>query len=191
MPYSTACLKNVIADFVQCLLPNGNESILDVGVGAGAYADLLRSQYSAIDACEIWEPYVSRFDLTSKYRTVFVCNIVDLVFEWYDLIVMGDVLEHLQVNDAQKLISSLLSRCRELIVVVPFNCEQESSEGNPFEEHQQPDLCMTVMSQRYPQLELLAFGGKQLCNGYEIGVYVKKRDTKTSEGIEIQPVSAA
>ena len=76
--------------------------ILDIGPGEGTYAQLL-SDYKNIDCVEIYQPYIDTYNLTSQYKNVYNINIMDFDFEYYDIIIMGDILEHLSVEDSLKL----------------------------------------------------------------------------------------
>jgi hypothetical protein len=131
-------------------------TILDVGAGWGKYRDLL-PEYRCMDACEIWKPYIEGEDLHSRYRHVFDVDIVDLVAldTWhpgrYDLVIMGDVLEHLTRPRAQFVVS----RLGAALVVVPFLYPQNEVDGNPHEVHWQSDLTPSKMELLYPELELL------------------------------------
>lgn len=132
--------------------------ILDVGAGWGKYRDLL-AEYPYVDAVEIWRPYVEEERLRHRYRHVWTCDVVDLVGSstWhpgrYDLVVLGDVLEHLSVRDAR----TVLGRIGRAIVAVPFEYAQDEVDGNPHEAHVQDDLTPEMMAERYPDLAPAAF----------------------------------
>lgn len=138
--------------------------LLDVGAGWGKYAKLLPDY--VMDAVEIWQPYVEKELLWKHYRAVFNRDICDFDFDWYDAIIMGDVLEHIDVSRAQELIKSLLDRCDELYVIVPYEYPQGEVEGNRHEAHLQDDLTPKIMRQRYPELDLIAENGQK-------GIYIK------------------
>lgn len=132
--------------------------ILDVGAGWGKYREVLPASYKAVDACEVWQPYIEEEGLRGRYRHVWGVDVMDLdphIILGYDLVILGDVLEHLHVGDAQGLVAT----CQTVIVVVPFEYPQGPEEGNPYEEHLQPDLTPAVMSTRYPRLDLAAICG--------------------------------
>lgn len=139
-------------------------TILDVGAGWGKYGQLLR-EYS-LDACEIWEPYVYDNNLWSLYETVYVQDICDLNFEWYDVVIFGDVLEHIERSRAVALLTDIYSKAGEIYVGLPFEYPQGEVDGNPYEEHKQDDLTPELMGQEYPMLELMGTDGKK-------AVYVK------------------
>lgn len=151
--------------------PNG--FVLDVGPGVGTYAKLLH-EYQNIDAVEIWEPYIEKYGLRVIYRNVYIANIVEFDFEWYDLVIMGDVLEHLSVEEAEHVLRKIVPRCGELLVGVPYECPQTGL-VNQYEKHQQPDLTPDIFEQRYGSyLKLFARNegyGYYIKHHYGGGVY--------------------
>lgn len=179
MPYSTSKFKNEIKSLLIEKFPDRETTIVDVGAGAGSYADLLGGQYRNIDAVEIWRPYIAEFGLAGKYRNVFCEDASDFFRKAscprYDVAILGDVLEHLAVNEAADMIERCVARCGYVLVIVPFSCEQEESHGNHYERHLQPDLTFETMSERYGEyLELLMHGFHSSDNEYEIAVYQSK-----------------
>lgn len=128
-------------------------TILDVGAGWGKYK-LLLPEYT-MDACEVWEPYITENNLHKLYRQVFNSNICDLIVEDYDAIIMGDVFEHIDKEDAYQLLERLKEFSTEIFIVVPYQYPQDEVDGNPFEVHLQADLTPFEMLVRYPQLELV------------------------------------
>lgn len=149
--------------------------ILDVGAGWGKYRFLLPE--FEMDAVEIWRPYVEQEKLNQYYRDVFVEDIVDFVdygpSQRYDAIIMGDTLEHIPADKAQLVIRKLVDQCRYLVVAIPFEMPQEAVHGNEHEAHQQVDLSVEVMAERYPQLMLLALS-PPLPGQHRKAIYGKK-----------------
>lgn len=136
-----------------------SSSILDVGAGKGKYR-LLLPEYSHVDAVEIWEPYVTGYRLHEMYRAVYERNIIEVAEEFsiagvkYDVVIMGDVLEHLTVLDAQRVMHDFKDVAEEVLVVIPYGYEQGEEHGNPYQRHEQPDLTVENMHERYPELKL-------------------------------------
>ena len=145
-------------------------SVLDVGAGSGTYYNLLGDYFTKMDAVEIFRPNIEKYRLKEKYRNVYNNDIRDFKYEFYDIIIFGDVLEHLEVKEAQKVLKYALKRCREVIVAVPYCYEQGIEEGNVYEIHKQADLTPKNMQERYPELELL-YGNE------DYGYYIKKKNT--------------
>ena len=141
-------------------------TILDVGAGSGTYYNLLHEDFNNIEAVEAWKPVIDHYNLEGKYTKVHHIDIKDFTYDHYDLIIFGDVLEHLTVAEAQKVLEYALPRCENLIVALPYNYPQANND-NLFEEHKQPDLTIENVAERYPQLQLLY--GNHL-----YGYYIKK-----------------
>lgn len=138
-----------------------DDRILDVGAGQGKYRELLPT-YPNVDACEVWEPYVDENDLRSQYRDVHVCDVYDLVrSDWwdnrhYDLVIMGDVLEHLIRGKARYVVHRIIETHADTVVIVPFEYPQDEEDGNVYQRHVQDDLTPELMATEYPELQLVA-----------------------------------
>jgi SAM-dependent methyltransferase len=139
-----------------------NSSILDIGCGHGFYYKLLSDHFNKFDAVEIWSPYIQEYNLEQMYDNIYNVNILDFEFEYYDIIIMGDILEHLDRIEAQNLLNKIKDKCQELIVVVPYYLPQGEVFGNKYEIHLQPDLDDSIMSEYYPMLELIKLENKEL-----------------------------
>lgn len=126
--------------------------VLDVGAGSGTYYNLVGDYFKEMDAVEVFEPNVERFHLREKYSNVYVCDIQDFRYEYYDIIVFGDVLEHLTVSEAREVLEYAKERCKELVVAVPYMYPQGIEEDNVYEIHKQEDLTNQVVLERYPML---------------------------------------
>ena len=154
MPYSYSLYKEEVKSHFLLNVLNST-SILDVGPGCGTYSHLLREHFPNMDALEIFAPYVEQFELRNKYRNVIIGDIRDFDISPYDYIIMGDVLEHLSVSDAQKIINQIQELDVLCLVAVPYNYEQGTYMDNVHETHLQPDLTPELFSQRYPSLRWL------------------------------------
>lgn len=143
----------------------GKHTILDIGAGWGKYHFLLPDY--TMDAIEIWEPNVKNEKLNNLYRHVFIEDMRNWTPGFYNVIIMGDVLEHISRSDAQALMEKLLPWCDEIYVVVPFRYPQHEVDGNPYEEHLQPDLTPKIMENEYPMLDCVALSDEK-------GIYIKR-----------------
>lgn len=162
MPTSETRYDGDLRAWVLDTFEDHSISILDVGAGAGKHRDLL-VEYDEVYAVEVWEPYVDRYQLMDRYRDVFVGDVRDMQgrdLRHFDLVILGDVLEHLHVADAQRLLGELDFDEQTVIIAVPFQYEQGEVEGNPFERHIQDDLTHLNFIERYggllPNLSTLA-----------------------------------
>jgi 2-polyprenyl-3-methyl-5-hydroxy-6-metoxy-1,4-benzoquinol methylase len=108
MPSSNLSLAPRLVHLVHTTQPH--RSVLDVGPGHGKYAVLLREYTEGIerlDAVEAWEPYIEAFNLRALYDHVKrddVCNLSDAVLGAYDVVLMVDVLEHLEHDAGEALL---------------------------------------------------------------------------------------
>ncbi|NBW33780.1 MAG: autotransporter strand-loop-strand O-heptosyltransferase [Cytophagia bacterium] len=155
MPNSYTYFKPEIRQWFIDNVPT-SKRILDVGPGQGTYSDLLRDLGYRMDAVEVWAPYVDQFGLRSKYDNVYVADIREFNISDYDFIILGDVLEHLSTQDAQKLIDNIYFSDIQCLVAIPYMMAQDGEEyGNSYETHLQPDLTPEVMLSRYSCLRKL------------------------------------
>jgi hypothetical protein len=135
MPYSAEEGKAQIREWVSELAP---KSVLDIGPGAGTYAKLLDGLGIERKACiEIFEPYVDRFQLRALYDEVIVADARRARYPDVDLVIFGDVLEHMTQREAQ-LCWREAESCARLgaiisIPVIPY--PQGECEGNQHEAH--------------------------------------------------------
>lgn len=145
-----ASLNDGKAEVVAWIRENFSPSakILDVGACDGKWRDYL-PEYT-MDAVEVWTP--SAEAIKDKYRTVINENIVGLKYKKYDLIIFGDIIEHLSVEDAQSVLKYAEGKCKDLIVAVPFLYPQGELYGNPYERHIQDDLTDEIFNERYKGL---------------------------------------
>jgi len=154
MPFSTKLWDTRIPPYVEKLASEkGALCILDVWAWAWKRWKLLRDFASRIDAVEIFKPYIEQYSLAEIYDEVLdvdVMSLSDDFFNQYDLIVLWDIFEHLNVEDATKLLKSLKNVTT--FVMVPFDTPQWEHYWNIHETHLQPDLSEDTMKERYPQL---------------------------------------
>lgn len=126
---------------------------LDVGACDGKWSKLL-GDWLIMDAVEIYGPNILKHHLRDKYRQVYNEDVRTLTYgDGYDLIIFGDVLEHMSVEDAQRVLAYAWDRCEDLIVAVPYEWVNRSHYGNPYEVHVQDDLTPKNVLERYPQLK--------------------------------------
>jgi hypothetical protein len=136
MPRSLTDGKAWISHEVARLRP---ATLLDVGPGQGTYSDLLRGATpgSSWSCVEIFEPYVEMFELRRKYDVVHVADIRS--FSWptrYDVVILGDVLEHLTLADALRVWASARAHARYVVLSIPIvEYPQGVHYGNIHETH--------------------------------------------------------
>lgn len=107
--------------------------ILDVGPGHGKHGVLLHEYLAPmpeVHAVEMWPPYVYDFNLKGIYDHVIiddVCNLSQEQLDEYDLVVMGDVIEHIEKDKAL----DLLSRIKGWVIIATPVDHFHTEEGLP------------------------------------------------------------
>jgi len=134
--------------------------ILDVGAGQGKYRVLL-ADYPQMDAIEIFEPYIEEHRLHELYDTVYIGDAAYVVTQFpdgthWDVVIFGDVLEHLDLERAQQMLLDFERVCTEYYVIVPYDYPQGEEDGNIHQRHLQDTLTPAKMVFQYPQLSLVA-----------------------------------
>ncbi len=117
--------------------------VLDVGPGWGTYSKLLRESNQIWHAVEIHEPYVDRFQLETLYDEIFIEDIRRFTPSvQYEVIICGDVLEHMQNEEAILVLQKLFQYTKYIIVSLPLDAETNAPPGtgdidwnNPYELH--------------------------------------------------------
>jgi hypothetical protein len=151
MPYSFDFYNKEVLNIVCLLAPNGK--ILEVGPGCGKYGKELKKSFpDGIDAIEIFESYIERFNLESVYRKIYIGDVRNVCLESddYEIVIMGDVIEHMLIKDAQAVIKTFSKANCGIIAMVPYLYPQDECFDNPHEAHIQPDLTEEIFLQRYP-----------------------------------------
>jgi len=148
MPYSDDSNVEYVEYFIGGLQPN---HVLDVGAGAGKYGKIVRAKANPLEltALEPWEPYIDEFKLDDIYDNVFTIDIREANWDvsrktislgLYDLIIFGDVLEHMTKEDAIEVYGKAASHTTNIIISIPIvHYPQGHEHGNPYEEHIKDD----------------------------------------------------
>lgn len=112
------------------------QHVTDVGIGNGTYSDLLRTPDVTWAGIEAFEPYVAMFNLETKYDTLLISDARTCDFPTTDLMIFGDVLEHMTHSEARGVIARAKEASRAILVSVPLlHLDQDAVNGNEFERH--------------------------------------------------------
>ena len=127
-------------------------SILDIGVGFGRWGILFREfleiwedgRYDGnwqrkIDGVEIYSGYIKDYH-KYFYDNIYVCDALEFLEntkERYDLINMGDVVEHLEKSEGEKMIELAMNKGKYVLINIPVGryWNQEGTDENPCEAH--------------------------------------------------------
>jgi hypothetical protein len=147
---------NAIPAVIHILRQLRPQSILDVGVGFGKWGHLFR-EYTDINAAENdppryhkahWQVRIDGIEghpgyLTDMHRFLYdeihvgdACQVLPALPE-YDLVFMGDIIEHLDKGDGRRLLEMALAKARQAVLVSTPKYETHQSElcGNELERH--------------------------------------------------------
>lgn len=135
----------------EAMLSIAPASVLDVGVGFGRWGILAR------EFCDVWPGRIHPPAWTTRVEGIeaFAPNIADYHRHFYsaihrgdardilpalppfDLVIFGDVIEHLERPAADSLLDLAVERAAYVIVNVPLGAEHPQGEayGNPHERH--------------------------------------------------------
>jgi hypothetical protein len=141
-------------------LITGPVNILDIGCGQGTYKNLFLDNKiissSNWVAVEVWEPYIRKYALTEKYNKVI--NEDARTLQWpnigkWDLIFMGDVLEHMTKEESQALVSTALDYTKWILISIPIvYLPQGADHGNQYEIHVKPDWSDKEVLESFPNI---------------------------------------
>lgn len=145
MPYSSHSGLSAALDHAVRLRPR---RVLDIGVGFGKWGYLLREALDFIDGRTDraeWQVRIDGIDalegnspipawVYDDLRTEDVRAVVDDL-SGYDLVVMGDVIEHFEKADGLRILSSLLERNRNVLLTTPLDYFDQEVAGNEYERH--------------------------------------------------------
>lgn len=121
-------------------------TVTDIGPGEGTYARLFRPAHHGIwwTAIEVHKPYITKYKLKSTktrvmYDEIHVEDVRDSEDHLFhrDLVIAGDVLEHMPREDAVALLQRIeAAGAWNILVSLPIvDSQQGEVDGNPNEAH--------------------------------------------------------
>ncbi|MGD9712907.1 MAG: glycosyltransferase, partial [Thermomicrobiales bacterium] len=149
MPVSDPENKGYASELIARLQPR---TVLDVGPGVGTYGQMVRDLLSVdrLEAVEIWAPYVETYKLSEIYDRIAICDVRFWQDFDFDLVILGDVLEHLAVDDAVEIWNRVSLQARGALISIPIvHYEQGKMEGNPYEAHLTPNWTTSAVRDRF------------------------------------------
>lgn len=127
---------------LEKILKSDISTILDVGAGSGTYADYFMDNhcYFQMTAIEVWKPYIEEFDLHEKYYKVYQADVRDHKDFNYDLVIFGDILEHMTKEEALRVWDLVSKQAKYAVIAIPIiHYHQPAINDNPYEEHIKED----------------------------------------------------
>lgn len=182
MPFSSNSGKHLVDRAVQRISEsckdNTRINVLDIGVGSGTYFNrygntLLAKPKANWLGIEIWEPYIAKYGLQSKYdqilkqdARIFAQEAGKTCTVPYDICFVGDVAEHMTKEEAVEMIKALSLFCKCIIMSIPIiHYPQGEYDGNPYEAHVKDDWSHKEVIETFGDL-IAEYGVEN-----EIGVY--------------------
>lgn len=140
MPFgSYSCL----ADIIHLTSLNNPNSVLDLGIGNGMNGAAIRNycgKHVRLVGVEVFEKY--RNEIWEVYNRIYTTTIEDYLNttdEFFEVILMTDVIEHFEVDEAVSVINRLKARLKPngaLFISTPSVwIEQGAAHGNEYETH--------------------------------------------------------
>lgn len=150
MPTSPYGHIHCLVNFLALIRP---QSVLDIGLGNGKIGFIARDVLDVmlgeryhkrdwrvkIDGIEIFADYIQDHQ-KAIYDEIFIGNANEVIdgLGTYDLIIMGDVLEHFEKDQAWQFFDKCIAHTdKHIIVCMPLGEKWKQPEiyGNPHEEH--------------------------------------------------------
>lgn len=167
MPLSSPEGKTWIRDHVCALESDRPLEVVDVGPGVGTYAKLLRGdRVGHVTGIEVYEPYVETYRLREHYDRIVVGDVREVEIPPCDVVVLGDVVEHMSEDDALAVWAKAVGAARRAVYLsIPIvHYPQGEIEGNPHEVHVVDDWDHERVLARFDGI-----GAYEV--GTEVGVY--------------------
>ena len=155
MPSSIPMFDEKFLGTIKEIQPN---KVFDVGVGSGKTGRLIKTVIPdcKIEGCEVHNDYLVTYSKTHEsYFNIYpesVMSVIQTLDEKYDLVVFGDVLEHLFFSQVYDVLDFFQYRSKFMILIIPLSSYQGSWEGHLHERHVS-DIKLNDISSRYNVLE--------------------------------------
>lgn len=112
-------------------------TIADIGAGAGTYSYLIKPELDVhMTAVEIFKDNITTFNLHNLYEDVLHQDVRSIDNLKYDLVIFGDVLEHMTKEEALAVWNMARRDAKYAIINIPIiHYEQGALDGNHHEIH--------------------------------------------------------
>jgi hypothetical protein len=131
------------------------QEVCDVGPGCGTYVDICKNAGLLKDAnwtgIEAWEPYIREFNLLGKYDQIIISDVRQVDLGQFDLVIFGDVLEHMTRAEAKKCVDSA-PQAWKILSIPTVHYPQAEVFGNPFERHVEENWHENWVFEDFPEV---------------------------------------
>jgi hypothetical protein len=143
MPHSSHLPLTTAMEHVVRLAPR---TVLDIGAGLGKWGFLIREALDFMDGRlerAAWKTRIVGLDAQPHpsplhdwvYDELRTADVRDERPTGYDLVVLGDVVEHLKKDEGLRLLERLAAANRNVLVMTPLHYFDQEVEGMPYETH--------------------------------------------------------
>ena len=180
-----------LAVMVGEIIKTQPKTILDIGVGFGKWGYLTREYLEThfdrvypdswqlrIDGVEAWERYIKGFKwLSTFYNRIFCGDIYDLKDQIgnYDLIIAGDIIEHLEKEKGIEVLKQLIHKARKkFLLSIPLRdwLNNKIVDDNPYESHRSVWYAKELIALVDYPIKTYAFRGIR----GDVGVFVYEKE---------------
>lgn len=194
MPTSLDTFNDV---FRQHLLKISPHRILDVGAGEGKYGLMARQlvPHAEIEAIEPSAQYAQLHRAQGIYNRVFECTMQEFVEPHcrarYNMIICGDVMEHLFRSQVIDYLDFFLYRCNWVVVAWPTNMPQDDEDQSSYEIHKSNFTVRDLTNhfelhhyeRRFAWYQGMGFNDPEFCHSEHHYAILKGYVTKKSESL--------
>jgi hypothetical protein len=99
------------------------KTVLDCGAGAGTYLDLIKSNMGnsvIVLGVEAWYPSIIKYSLEERYDFIYPVDVRTITDFKFDLVILGDILEHMSIEDATTLWSKIAKDATYALISIPI-----------------------------------------------------------------------
>jgi cyclopropane fatty-acyl-phospholipid synthase-like methyltransferase len=136
------------------------KTVVDIGPGSGTYVKLIKEDAQCCAnatwiGIEIWKPYIEEFNLESRYNQILNQDVrtVDWTVLNPDVVIAGDVLEHMTKEESQQLVNTALQHSKYILISIPVkHMPQDAVDGNPFEVHVKDNWTHQEVIESFPNI---------------------------------------
>jgi hypothetical protein len=132
------------------------KTVLDCGAGAGTYLDLIKSNMGngvIVLGVEAWYPSIIKYSLEERYDFIYPVDVRTITDFKFDLVILGDILEHMSIEDATTLWSKIAKDATCALISIPIiHYPQGAVDDNPYEVHVEEDWTTEKVLQNFSNI---------------------------------------
>lgn len=128
-----------VSPIIKTIIDLSPQKVIDIGPGWGKYGLMCceyLSELETLDAVEVLQGRKSLQDhIYDKVFTTDVRFLPNDFWEPYDLVLMVDVIEHMEKEEGQILLKNIVNCFTSVLVSTPKKFEEQHDPSNPYETH--------------------------------------------------------